>query len=173
MQLAGHPVMPLWDSETGFTCGSSYTKFYLPFGNDPVNVAKTFPKSLAAIYAADIERVYYYTGSPSTHAGDEGHRWLCDLNRVVKRPSVSLAVTVSILTGTTFLEQRYDQTTPDLVHLVFQNSTVKIHMLWSKGASLQWTPQPTYSQVLSTWGRSITESTYTLTDAPIYAIEPE
>lgn len=170
LREAGASNLPLWDSECGVSVRTSFTKFLVPHGGDPTEAARMFPKSAAAIRAAGIQRVLYYSAHATTHAGDSGLRWLCDFNGVVKKPAVPLAVAISLLEGTQYVGMDSDSERRGIVALEFRGSDGSTHMMWAIRGKIDTTLPKGARRVVNMWGRELrlTGSAVRLTDEPIY-----
>jgi len=174
LREAGTPDTPLWDSECGVTVQTSFTKFHVPHGGDAIAAAQMFPKSAAAIRAAGIERVLYYSAHDTTHAGDGGLRWLCDFNGVVKRPAVPLAVAISLLEGKQYLGKSASASEDGVVHLEFRSERELVHMMWTLHETVTYDLPSGATRVLNMWGREIASpgKAFRLTPDPVYAVMP-
>jgi len=170
LREAGAPNMPLWDSECGVSVRTSFTKFHVPHGGDPTEAARMFPKSAAAIRAAGIQRVLYYSAHATTHAGDSGLRWLCDFNGVVKKPAVPLAVAISLLEGTRYEGQEADMAKQGVVSLKFTSPRGTVRMVWAIRGSKEVPVPRGMLRAVNMWGRELPleGQGVRLTGEPIY-----
>lgn len=169
---AGTADMPLWDSECGATVRTAFRKFHVPHGGDPVAAARMFPKSAAAIKAAGIARVLYYSAHETTHAGDGGLRWLCDFNGVVKMPAVPLAVAIAMLEGTRYAGRETGATSLDTVDLRFAGRHRTVRMVWAVKGMAPYRLPASRRRTVNMWGRDIpaAEGTVEITADPVYIV---
>lgn len=170
---AGAPDMPLWDSECGVTVRTSLRKFHVPHGGSAGAAAQMFPKSVAAVKAAGIQRVFYYSAHETTHAGDAGLRWLCDFNGVVKRPAVPLAVAISMLVDARYVGQAATAAENGIVTLDFRRAHDTVRMAWTLQGTARLDVPETCLDIITMWGRPLTDSRpgmLTLTTDPVYLL---
>ena len=113
-----------------------------------------FPKSLAAVKAAGLARVLYYSGHEKTHSGDGGAGlYLTELNHSVRLGAVPLAVAASQLEGRHFVEQVRHPGQAAVIHLVFAGRGATVHMFWTSIGMQDVAPPPGTTEILSMWGR--------------------
>ena len=171
----GAPDMPLWNSEAGTWCRTAFRKFRVPHGDDPVAAAELYPKSAAAVVAARLERICYFTGSPTTHAGDGGNRFVFDFNNAVKQPAQTLAVAISHLADATYERRVRHDASPNLVDLRFSSPRGRLRMLWSSGrpTTVELGQQP--APVFSMYGRRLVGAAgrVRVASQPVYVRAPE
>jgi len=172
LRKAGTPDVPIWDSETGVSVRSRFTKFRVPHGGPALEAATMFATSAAAARAAGLQRVFYYTGHATNHAGDGGARWLCDFNGAVKMPAVPLAVAISLLEGTQYRGTDRAARAKGVVDLQFAGPRGTVRMLWSTRGRAEWQLPKPYDAALNMWGRPLdtTDGTAVLGQGPVYVI---
>ena len=141
--------------------------------------ARMFPKSAAAVRAAGLGRVCYYSATGTTHAGDAGLRCFSDFNGVMKITVVPLAVAISLLEGTDFVERRPGSAEEGIVDLTFRGRGRRVRMLWSLGEKAVVVVPAGASRLVSMWGRPAGPGAphpgglkLTLTPEPVYAVYP-
>ncbi|MBT3375436.1 MAG: hypothetical protein HN742_14590 [Lentisphaerae bacterium] len=176
----GKPEIAVWDSECGVEVQTFFHKFHVPHGGDTLSAARMFPKSVAAVRAAGLDRVYYYSAHGTTHAGDSGLRGFSDFNGVMKATVVPLAVAISLLEGTEFVERREGSAEQGIVDLTFKGRGRRVRMLWSLSENVDVSVAGGAGGVISMWGRPIQSDAgtpdtiaLTLTDEPVYVVYPE
>ena len=172
LKASGTPDVPLWDSECGVTVRTSFRKFHVPHGGDPRQAARMFPKSAAAIRAAGIQRVTYYSAHTTTHAGDEGLRWLCDFSGAVKQPAVPLAVAISQLEGTRYVGRVAGDRERGVVDMEFAGPRGTLHMMWAISGSCDYPLPKRVRSITNMWGRDLPADgqVIALTPDPIYVL---
>ncbi|MEK6796023.1 MAG: hypothetical protein AABZ39_14675 [Spirochaetota bacterium] len=169
---AGTPQLELWDTEAGIAVDSSFRKFIMPPGgeSDAKSGAYMLAKSLAAVKAAGLSRIFYYSAVGTTHAGDGGLRILTDFNNTMKITAVPLAVAVSLLEGRDFISDRSDGTS-GIVHLVFKGRSSSVDMYWAPNHRARITPPSGTRRIVSVWGRTMRPTAAIDIDAaPVYCI---
>ena len=169
------PNLPLWNTEAGTWCRTAFRKFRVPHGDDPVALAELYPKSAAAVVASRLERILYFTGSPTTHAGDGGNRFVFDFNNAVKQPAQTLAVAISQLVDATYEKRVRHEELPDLVDLRFTSPRGQLRMLWSTRHSTMVAIEERPASVLSMYGRRIAPAAgrIAVTSQPVYIRTPD
>ena len=171
----GSPDMPLWNSEAGTWCRTAFHKFRVPHGDDPAAMAELYPKSVAAVVASRLERILYFTGSPTTHAGDGGNRFVFDFSNAVKQPAQTLAVAISQLVDATYERRVRHGELPDLVDLRFTSPRGRLRMLWSTRRSETLVIEEGPASISSMYGRRIGPAAGRIAVAsqPVYIRTPQ
>ena len=176
---AGKPNLPILDSECGVDVQTWFSKYHVPHGGDSLAAARMFPKSVAAVRAAGLERVCYYSATGTTHAGDAGLRGFSDFNGVMKVTVVPLAVAISLLEGTEFVARRPGSADEGIVDLTFRGRGRRVRMLWSLGEGAEAVVPAGAGRLVSMWGREVAPGAphagglkLTLTPEPVYAVYP-
>jgi hypothetical protein len=177
LAAAGTPNVPIWDTECGTSVKSNFTKFHIPTGlAEPADAARMFAKSIACARAAGLAKVFYYLGSPPTHAGDGGARFLWDVNNTARMNAQALAVAVSLTEGRRFvfwnkkvLESR------GIVDLFFAGRGARVRMLWKLEGPTSMKVPGGVRRVVNMWGRTITpeNGAIRLDHDPVYWVIPE
>ena len=178
LRVAGKPNLAVWDSECGVEVQTWFRRSYVPHGGDPMAAARMFPKSVAAVRAAGLARVCYYSATGTTHAGDAGLRCFSDFNGVMKITVVPLAVAISLLEGAEFVERRAGSADEGIVDLTFRGRGRRVRMLWSLSGDCE-AVVPAGARFVSMWGRDVPRGTplpgglgVTLTPEPLYVLYP-
>ncbi len=175
LTAAGAPAaFPVWDSECGVEVRTWSKKFDIPHGDDALGAARMFPKSVAAVRAAGIKRVFYYTAHPTTQAGDGGLRCLCDFNGAMKITVVPLAVAISLLEGTGYEGQGQAGADQGVVELNFAGPRGRVRMLWTLNQEQDWELGAGPVRVVNMWGREVPPAPKVrLSPEPIYVLDPK
>jgi len=177
LAAAGTPDVPIWDTECGTSVRSNFTKFHIPTGlAEPADAARMFAKSVACAKAAGLGKVFYYLGSPPTHAGDSGTRFLWDINNTARMNAQTLAVAVSMTEGRRFVFwNRKLRESRGIVELIFAGRGTRVRMFWKLDRTTTMDVPKGVRRVVNMWGRTITpdKGAIRLDHDPIYWVIPE
>ena len=176
LAAAGTPNVPIWDTECGTSVKSNFTKFRIPTGlAEPADAARMFAKSVACAKAAGLAKVFYHLGSPPTHAGDGGTRFLWDINSTARMNAQALAVAVSMIEGRRFVFwNRKLLDDRGMVELVFAGRGARVRMFWKLDGSAALNVPGGVQRIVNMWGRTITpdNGAIRLGHDPVYWVIP-